>query len=149
MLPSRKRTQGGASLCPGLSPFAPLGPTDQEQARGQRREGTAKQPENFGAILRRYPRITQNAGTVPGYFLRCVLVSIPVLKEILLMSRLASSKTAQIWAERFAWGGRSNAPVAKRTQGGASLCPGLSPFAPLGRTDRWIWLATWQQLANS
>ena len=28
MLPSRKRTQGGASLCPGLSPFAPLGRTD-------------------------------------------------------------------------------------------------------------------------
>ena len=72
------------------------------EARGQRREGTAKQPENFGAILRRYPRITQNAGTLPGYFLRCALVSIPVLKGILLMSRLASSKTAQIWAERIA-----------------------------------------------
>jgi hypothetical protein len=28
-------------------------------------------------------------------------------------------------------------PSRKRTQGGASLCPGLSPFAPLGRTDRW------------
>ena len=38
MLPSRKRTQGGASLCPGLSPFAPLGRGDREQARGQRRE---------------------------------------------------------------------------------------------------------------
>ena len=25
----------------------------------------------------------------------------PVLKEILLMSRLKSSRTAQIWAERF------------------------------------------------
>ena len=52
------------------------------EARGQRLEGTAKQPENFGAILSRYPRITQNAGTqnagtVPGYFLRCALVSIP------------------------------------------------------------------------
>ena len=35
-----------------------------------RREGIVKQPENFGAILRRYPRITQNAGTGPGYFLR-------------------------------------------------------------------------------
>jgi hypothetical protein len=52
------------------------------------------------------------------------------------MSRLASSKTAQIWAERIAQGERSNAPVALLTQGGASLCPGLSPFAPLGRTDR-------------
>jgi len=31
MLPSRKRTQGGASLCPGLSPFAPLGRTDRSQ----------------------------------------------------------------------------------------------------------------------
>ena len=29
MLPSRKRTQGGASLCPGLSHFAPLGRTDR------------------------------------------------------------------------------------------------------------------------
>ncbi len=28
-------------------------------------------------------------------------------------------------------------PLRKRTQGGASLCPGLSHFAPLGRTDRW------------
>ena len=78
MLPSRKRTQGDASLCPGLSHFAPLGRTDREQVRGQRpetrgekREGAAKQPENFGAILSRYPRITQNAGTVPAYFLRC------------------------------------------------------------------------------
>jgi hypothetical protein len=26
----------------------------------------------------------------------------------------------------------------KRTQGVASLCPGLSHFAPLGRGDRWI-----------
>jgi hypothetical protein len=29
MFPSRKRTQGGASLCPGLSHFAPLGRTDR------------------------------------------------------------------------------------------------------------------------
>jgi hypothetical protein len=28
-------------------------------------------------------------------------------------------------------------PSRKRTQGGASLCPGLSHFAPLGRRDRW------------
>ena len=41
------------------------------------------------------------------------------------MSRLASSKTARIWAERFAQCERSNAPVAQRTQGGASLCPGF------------------------
>ena len=30
------------------------------EARGVRLEGTAKQPENFGAILRRYPRITMH-----------------------------------------------------------------------------------------
>ena len=41
------------------------------------------------------------------------------------MSRIASSKTARIWAERFAQCERSNAPVAQRTQGGASLCPGV------------------------
>jgi hypothetical protein len=29
MLPSRERTQGGASLCPELSHFAPLGRTDR------------------------------------------------------------------------------------------------------------------------
>ena len=52
------------------------------------------------------------------------------------MSRIASSKTARTWAERFAQCEGSNAPVAQRTQGGASLCPGLSHFAPLGRTDR-------------
>jgi hypothetical protein len=28
--------------------------------------------------------------------------------------------------------------LAKCTQGGASLCPGLSPFAPSGRPDRWL-----------
>ena len=33
------------------------------EARGQRREGTAKQPENFGAILRRYPRITMHVAS--------------------------------------------------------------------------------------
>jgi hypothetical protein len=27
---------------------------------GQRPEGTAKQPENFGAILSRYPKITMH-----------------------------------------------------------------------------------------
>ena len=54
------------------------------------------------------------------------------------MSRLASSKTDHIWAERIAQGERSNAPVAQRTQRGASLCPGLSHFAPLGRGDRWF-----------
>ena len=49
------------------------------------------------------------------------------------MSRLPSSKTAKIWAERIAQCEPSNAPVTQRTQGGASLCPGLSHFAPLGR----------------
>ena len=49
MLPLRKRTQGGASLCPGLSPFAPLGRTDRS--------------------TRKSSVITQHAGTVPGYFL--------------------------------------------------------------------------------
>jgi hypothetical protein len=44
---------------------------------------------------------------------RNALVSIPVLKEILLMSRLPSSKTAQIWAERIAQRERSNTPVAQ------------------------------------
>ena len=38
------------------------------EAIGVMREGTAKQPENFGAIISRY-QMTQNAGTVPGYFL--------------------------------------------------------------------------------
>ena len=52
------------------------------------------------------------------------------------MSRFASSKTAQNWAERFARASDPMLPSRKRTQGGASLCPGLSHFAPLGRTDR-------------
>jgi hypothetical protein len=38
------------------------------------------------------------------------------LKEILLMSRLPSSKTAQIWAERIAQCERSNTPVAQFCQ---------------------------------
>ena len=84
MLPSRKRTQGGASLCPGLSPFAPLGRTDREQARGQRPEARGNS-QTAGKLWCDPPqvskdhdacRFTQNAGTVPGYFLRCALVSI-------------------------------------------------------------------------
>ena len=35
-----------------------------KQARGQRPEGTAKQPENFGAIISRYPMITMQATEV-------------------------------------------------------------------------------------
>ena len=41
------------------------------------------------------------------------------------MSRIASSKTAQIWAKWLAQCERSNAHVAQGTQGGASLCPGF------------------------
>ena len=107
------------------------------EARGQRREGTAKQPENFGAILRRYPRITQIAGTVPGYFLRCALVSIP----------RSQGDPAEVSLSVLETGpdlGRTDRPVrtilcsrrASVPRGGASLCPGLSPFAPVGRTDR-------------
>jgi hypothetical protein len=48
MLASRKRTQGGASLCPGLSHFAPLGRTDQEQARGKRSEAGGERREAGG-----------------------------------------------------------------------------------------------------
>jgi hypothetical protein len=44
---------------------------------------------------------------------RSAPVSIPVLKEILLRSRLASSKTAQIWDERMAKCERSNASVSQ------------------------------------
>jgi len=46
----------------------------------------------------------------------CVLISILVLKEILLISRFACPKTAQIWAERIAKGERSNAPVSQLCQ---------------------------------
>jgi len=48
------------------------------------------------------------------------------------MSRFASSKTARIWAERIALRERSNAPVALSYPGRASLCSGLSHFAPFG-----------------
>ena len=41
-----------------------LKPNSREQARGERREGTAKQPENFGAIISRYKVITQRATEV-------------------------------------------------------------------------------------
>jgi hypothetical protein len=136
------------SFCPFGADGSGAG--QRPEAGGERREGTAKQPENFGAILSRYPRITQNAGTVPGYFLRCALVSIPSSQgdpaEVSL--RVLQNRP------KFGPNGspRANDPMLpsrKRTQGGASLCPGLSPFAPLGRTDRWIWLATWQRLAKS
>ena len=66
---------------------------------------------------------------------RCALVSIPTLTEILLRSRLASSKTAQLWAERFAQCGRSNAPVAQFCQ---SI--GCSPtFSPRGVVKGDLW----------
>ena len=66
---------------------------------------------------------------------RCALVSIPVLKEILLRSRLASSKTAKIWAQRFAQCERSNVPVGQFCQ---SI--GCSPmFSPRGVVQRDLW----------
>ena len=59
----------------------------------------------------------------------------PVLKEILLMSRLPSSKTAKIWAERIAQCERSNAPVAQFCQ---SI--GCSPmFSSSGVVQRDLW----------
>jgi hypothetical protein len=51
------------------------------------------------------------------------------------MSRLPSSKTAKIWAERIAQCERSNAPVAQFCQ---SI--GCSPmFSPSGVVERDLW----------
>jgi len=117
-----------------------LGRTDREQARGQRREARGNS-QTAGKLWCDPPqvskdhdacRFTQNAGTVPGYFLRCALVSIPTLKEILLMSRLASSKTAKIWAERIAKCERSNAPVAQAYPGRRFALPWAISFCPFG-----------------
>ena len=47
-----------------------LKPNSREQARGDRREGTAKQPENFGAIISRYQMITMQATEVLRFQLR-------------------------------------------------------------------------------
>ena len=63
----------------------------------------------------------------------------PVLKEILLMSRLASSKTAQICAERIAQGERSNAPVAQAYPGRRFALPWAISFCPFGAVGvRWL-----------
>ena len=48
------------------------------------------------------------------------------------MSRLASWKTAQIWAERFAWGERSNVPVAQAYPGRRFALPWAISFCPFG-----------------
>ena len=48
------------------------------------------------------------------------------------MSRLASSKTAQIWAERFAHCERSNAPVAQAYPGRRFALPWAISFCPFG-----------------
>jgi hypothetical protein len=48
------------------------------------------------------------------------------------MSCLASSKTAQIWVERFAWGERSNAPVAQTYPGRRFALPWAFSFCPFG-----------------
>ena len=48
------------------------------------------------------------------------------------MSRLASSKTAQIWAERIAQGERSNAPVAQAYPGRRFALPWAISFCPFG-----------------
>jgi hypothetical protein len=63
---------------------------------------------------------------------RSALVSIPVPKAILLMSRLASSKTAKIWAERIALCERSNAPVALPYPGRRFALPWAISFCPFG-----------------
>ena len=54
------------------------------------------------------------------------------------MSRLASSKTAQIWAERIAYGERSNDPVAQAYPGRRFDLPWAISFCPVwgGRIDR-------------
>jgi hypothetical protein len=63
---------------------------------------------------------------------RCVLVSIPALKAILLMSRFASSKTARIWAGRIALRERSNAPVALSYPGRRFALLWAISFCPFG-----------------
>ena len=64
MLPLRKRTQGGASLCPGLSHFAPSGRTD----RSTRKSSVTMQQATEVLRLQLRPRCTQeqrdNADTV-------------------------------------------------------------------------------------
>ena len=63
---------------------------------------------------------------------RSALVSIPALKAILLMSRLASSKTAKIWAKRIALCERSDAPVALPYPGQRFALPWAISFCPFG-----------------
>ncbi len=48
------------------------------------------------------------------------------------MSRFASPKTAQIWAERFAQCERSNAPVAQAYLGRRFALPWAISFCPFG-----------------
>ncbi len=48
------------------------------------------------------------------------------------MSRLASSRTAQIWAERIAQSERSNAPVAQAYPGRRFALPWAISFCPFG-----------------
>ena len=48
------------------------------------------------------------------------------------MSRLASSKTSKIWAERFAQCERSNAPVAQAYPGRRFALPWAISFCPFG-----------------
>ena len=48
------------------------------------------------------------------------------------MSRLASSKTAKIWAERIAKGERSNVPVAQAYPGRRFALPWAISFCPFG-----------------
>ena len=75
MLPSRKRTQGGASLCPGLSHFAPLGRTDRS--------------------TRKSSVITQHAGTVPGCFLNASTLGLAL--RLCTFAPLRSNNPDQFW----------------------------------------------------
>ncbi len=70
----------------------------------------------FKVSVHQADRLSLIAGARLRVGSRCALVSIPVLKEILLMSRFASSKTARIWGERIAQCERSNTPVAQFCQ---------------------------------
>ena len=139
MLPSRKRTQGGASLCPGLSHFAPLGRTDREQARGQRREARGNS-QTAGKLWCDPPQVSKDhakRGDCPRVFLKVRPCFYPKFSRRSCLCLAERPRKPP----RFGPNGSSRAndpllPSRKRTQGGASLCPGLSPFAPLRRTDR-------------
>ena len=136
------RTQGGASLYPGLSHFAPLGRGDDgpsyevrwrfEPTRWTGSAGSLNETRWSYAPTGRKGIAQGKAKRRPGIRYARTFASPERAEPAVRKSMRTCFALSGLWRiGAAAYLGRS-----RTTQGGASLYPGLSHYAPLGRTIR-------------